>query len=232
MRIVIWIVAIAITAISLNAQDMGYDIRGTWGKPIQKDKLADAETMVDINPGYPSSWINQADYISAEITTIHNGKELMAEGSNDILSAEQRKLIHSAEIGSDIRVEVKYHVQDFLKKKLEVKTLNFGLTVVPAVQAEYIGGQESLMDYLKDKTVDILPASEEENIKLAMIKFVIDESGKVTQPIISQTSQDKDIDAIVLKAIQQMPDWKPAQDASGHPVKQSFQFVIGNSIGC
>ncbi len=232
MRAIIYIVCLTLSVHSLDAQEMGYDIRGTWGKPIPQEKLANAETMKDINPGYPSSWINQDDYISAEVTTIHDGKEMVAEGNNDVLNEEQKDLIHNADIGSDIRIEVKYHERDFLKKKLEVKTLNFELTVVPTVQAEYVGGREALMGYLKDNTVDMLPASEEGNIKLAMVKFTIDESGKVTQSIISETSKDKDIDAIVLKAIQQMPDWKPAQDASGQAVQQSFEFVIGNSIGC
>ena len=221
-----------LSSFTLTSQEMSYDIRGTWGKPIPQENLSDAKTMTDINPGYPSSWIDQEDYISAEVTTIYKGEKHVAKGDNDVLNADQRKLIHNADIGSDIKVEVKYHVRDFLKKKVEVKTLNFGLTVVPSVQATYIGGREALMDYLRENMVDLLPPSEQEDLKVAMIKFTVDETGKVTQPIVSETTQNEEIDNVIQKAINQMPDWNPAQDANGNFVPQSFEFVIGNSLGC
>ncbi len=226
------IILFAVCSFALTGQEVAYDIRGTWGKPIPQEQLAHAETMIDINPGYPSSWIDQDDYISAEVRRVYDGQELIAQGKNDILNEAQKKLIHTADIGSDIRIEVKYHERDFLKKKLEVKTLSFALTVVPTVQAEYKGGQEALIEYLRVNTADLLPPSKEENLKVAMVKFTIDEHGRVTQPIISETSKDKDIDSIILKAIQQMPNWKPAQDAAGAYVPQSFEFIIGNSLGC
>ncbi len=231
-KIALIVLVTILSTLSLVSQEMNYDIRGTWGKPIIQEQLVDVQTLKDINPGYPSSWIDEEDYISAEIITIKSGKEEKAEGLNDQLTAQQKDLIRMASIGSDIKVEVKYNVKDFLKNIVEVKTLNFGLTVVPSLQAEYKGGREALRQYLKENTVDLYPTSDNPSVAQTVIRFVIDKSGRAIHPQITETSKDEVIDALIIKAINNMPMWHPAQDAEGQPIEQEFEYVVGQVIGC
>ena len=62
--------------------------------------------MNDISPGFPSSWIS--DYISAEVSATVNGKIMKGLGQNDILSPEQKNILHQAELGTDVVVDIQY----------------------------------------------------------------------------------------------------------------------------
>ena len=63
------------------SQNIGYDVRGTYMRPIVKENLNEAKTVSDINPGYPSSWISH--YISVEVLATCNGIVMKAVSAND-----------------------------------------------------------------------------------------------------------------------------------------------------
>jgi len=49
---------------------------------------------------------------------------------------------------------------------------------------------------------------------------------------LSKTSGDQKTDKLLLKAINKMPKWKPAENSDGIKVKQEFEFSVGNCGGC
>src|SRR5687768_15039585 len=91
------------------SQNLTYEIRGKHTRGVSKEKLDRANTMVDIRPGFPSSMIE--DYTSTEISVTTNGNVMKAVGSNDTLSTEQQRLLQTAEVGSDIAVQIGYVYQ-------------------------------------------------------------------------------------------------------------------------
>ena len=109
-------------ASSGSAQELGYEVFGTYNKPILKEKLKDAATISDINPGYPSSWISS--YLSVEIMTNMNGEVMKAISLNDTLSNDQKNMLRSADIGTHITVDVKYNPKNAKKDNLDIKNTN------------------------------------------------------------------------------------------------------------
>lgn len=213
-------------------QSFGYEIQGSQAKPVAQEILAAAKTMTDINPGYPESWIEKEDYISAEIVATCNGKTKKVVGPNNILSVDQRELLAKADLGSDIEVEVKYNSKNIVTEKLVVNTMKFSLRVNPLVDAEFKGGYEQLKEYLKEHTVDKIPEATAKKIKQASVDFVINEEGKAVDIEVSKTTKDEKIDKLLLETIRNMPAWLPARNSNCVKVRQKFTFTVGMSMGC
>jgi hypothetical protein len=84
------------------AQDLKYELSSKSVNPIKKEKLATAKTMNDIIPGYPDNWIT--GYVSVEISGTCNGKIVKAKGTDQNLTKEQKALLSSVDLSTNIVV--------------------------------------------------------------------------------------------------------------------------------
>jgi TonB family protein len=185
--------------------------------------------MSDIIPYYPASWI--ANYVSVEISAISDDNTLTASGTNDILTDEQLSLINSAALGTEIVINIQYMSENTISTISEKRTLNYSTTVVPEIQAEYSSGYQQLEQYLKENAIDKISEKESEKIERAVVRFTVNEEGGISNAQIAKTSGDAGIDELLLGVINNMPAWKPAEDANGTKVEQEFVFTVGNE-GC
>jgi len=207
-----------------------YDVRGIMAKPIKRTKLVTAQTMQDINPGYPSSWIKKKDYISSKISVVIDGVIKHAAGKNDILTEEQKTFLKSADVGTEISVKVLYNYGDFLSGEFGTKNVNFSVTLLPDIEAEYIGGYLKLKEYLKLEAIDQISKMNYDNNQITLVRFTINKEGKPSDIKLIKTSDDIEIDNIIIDAVKLMPNWKPAETSTGIKVKQEFELYVGN--GC
>lgn len=212
------------------SQDMVYVVQNAYSKSIKKDELNEATTMKDINPGYPSSWIT--DYVSAEILVTYNEEVTRAEGANETLSAEQRGVLNAADIGSVVVIDVKYNKKNAITGVTVVDTMMYSARVVPEVEAEFIGGNEEMIKYFEEYAINRVPDEDGKPLPRTIVKFTINEEGEVTDARISKSSEDKGIDEYLLKVVEKMPKWRPAENSKGTKIKQDFEFSIGNNTGC
>jgi len=196
---------------------------------LTKEKLEEARTLIDLNAKYKSSWIRE--YVSVEILTNYKGKLRKAVGENEVLSQEQKDIMNLADLGSDISVIVQYVPENNLKHN-DIQEIRFSLSVDPENEAIFPGGRQQLRQYLKEQAIDKIPGGRFENYDLATIKFTIDEKGQVIDPQIFWPFKDEKTDELLLNAICNMPDWKPAEYANGTKVKQEFVLTVGNMENC
>ena len=211
------------------AQDLMFEVRGKYTRGISKEKLMSPKTMSDIRPGYPSSMIE--GYTSTEIAVITHGQTSKAIGVNETLTAEQQSLLQTADVGSNIEVNVGYIHQNPVTLIPDIRQMHFVITVVPEVEAAYPGEHQELISYLKKNAIEKIPVSFSKEMKMTLIHFTVTEEGKVSNATIIESSKDPEIDKVLLKAIRKMPDWKPAVNAEGINVEQEFEFSVGNG-GC
>lgn len=136
-----------------------------------------------------------------------------------------------ADAGTNIAVKVRYIPENTLKHN-DIKELDFSFTVDPENEAQYVGGQEQLQQYLKLTAIDKIPLTRFEKSTLAAVKFTLDEEGNVIDAHVFQSSKDAETDALLLAAIRNMPSWKPAEYANGLKVKQDFVLTVGNMESC
>ena len=212
------------------SQDLGYGVRTTYQRSVKKEKLSEAKTMRDINPGYPFSWIT--DYISTEVLVTCNGKILKSVSANDTLSTEQRSLLNMADMGTDIVVDAKHNYRNSTNSSVEVNNVHFSLTVVPDIEAEYHGGYEQMMQYLKENAIHKISETIDKALLQAIVRFTVNKEGEITNAQISKTSKDEKTDKLLLEVINKMPKWRAAQNSNGLKVKQEFEFSVGNLFGC
>ncbi len=196
---------------------------------INKKGLKEAKTLVNINRHYKPSWVKE--FVAVEISATQNGQVKQVISKSDQLNSAQKKLMNTADVGSEITVTVKY-IPDNTLKNNDVKKFNFGFTVQPESDAKYIGGKKALSRYLEKSAIAKVPNGTFKNYDLAMIKFDVNEKGKVINAKLFNSCSSPKIDELLLETIRQMPDWKPAEYANGQKVKQEFVLAVGNMANC
>lgn len=79
-------------------------------------------------------------------------------------------------------------------------------------EAEFKGGEEAWLAYIKKNTDKDLAISRDKNgaVPGVEIAFTIDEEGQVTNPKITRSSGHKNIDKDALRVIADSPKWSPA----------------------
>lgn len=186
---------------------------------------------------YPrESYSKIIDFVSVEIFASCNGKDLTSVSSGDTLSREQKNILNSVDLGTEIRVNIKFKYKNQSGGNLEnagnIITGEYAVKVVPETNAEYPGGFEQITEYLKETVINkIYQASTTGNNQQATVKFTVNEEGRMVDAKIFTTSKDPIIDQLLLDAANKMPKWKPAENPKGIKVKQVFSIPFGGG-GC
>ena len=210
-------------------QELYFEVRGNYAHSVKKEKLNEAKLINDIIPGYPENWISQ--YISVEMLATRNGNSMKANGLNNILSPEQKNILHSTELGTKIEIIVNYKSKNPATEKIENCMVNFSLMVIPEIEAEYVGGYQQLAKHIKENIINKISDNTPQQYHSGIVLFTIDENGEITDTRISKSSGDLNTDKFLIKSVNKMPKWKPAENSNGIKVKQEFLFSFGNR-GC
>jgi TonB family protein len=211
------------------AQDLNYEVHGKYIHPIKKEALVKAQSMSDLIPYYPSGWI--AAYISTDIKTTKNGTPEMAAGINDQLSTEQKQILSSADLGSDVIITIKYKSKNQVTGNIDTGRSNYSATIIPETEAEYPGGNQQMTQYLKENAINKISESTSKQLQQALVGFTVNEKGAIANAQIIKTTGDPETDKLLLKVINNMPKWSPAEDLKGRKVEQEFEFSVGMG-GC
>ncbi len=229
MKNIIISILLLCCSITSFSQGIWFEVTGIKSDVVSQEVLQTAKSMKDINEGYPSSWIKDSEYISTEISILSNGKEFKASGVNDVFTEEQKSILAKADLFEEIIVEVKY--KNIGSGNIDIKTMNFTVTVSPKNEAKYCEGYEQLREYLTEAVIDKVPESSTLQKEGAMVSFTIDENGEIINAKIEKSSTEKKVDILLLNAIKNMPKWNPAETLDGTKLKQDFEFVVGMN-GC
>jgi TonB family protein len=253
--------------ISGFSQNSGNYYFGRLTPPVKKEKLPEATTIHDMLPSlwinlvlpykdrvelekrrkmeyavgyylYPlDGYDNLVDYVSVEISVICNGQVLTSQSTNEKLTAGQKNIINTADMGSDISIKIKYTYKNGQKDNPgSDRSIMEGVvvvTVIPETEAEFPGGFNQLTKYMMENIINkISKESSVEKIQRTIVKFTVDEQGQIVDAKISNTSTDQKIDKLILDAMNKMPVWRPAENSKGIKVKQEFTIPFGGGIGC
>lgn len=213
-----------------STQEISYQVHKSYPSlSITTSELAEAKTLLDLNAFYKPEWIKQ--YIKVEISVTCNGSSQRAISKTDQLSPEQKEIMHCADAGSDIRVIVDYIPENNLSHN-EAQQVDFKFYVEPEVDAQYIGGQAALLQYIESEAISSIPSNTFEDYDVAAVKFSIMENGHIANAEIFETSQSETIDALLLDVICNMSPWVPAIYADGSAAPQDYVLTVGNMENC
>ena len=237
-KIIIILATIGFGNLSILAQfsetkkELFYDVKAIGEKPIKKSIIKNAQKLDDILESYPNSWITS--YQSVEISATENGKTIKASGKNSVLTKEQKNILASAALYSDVVIDVRYTHKDNITKAEEKSTMHVPLTVSPDMCAEYIDGKESMMKHIRENSAGNISSKLIASKKEANLQFCINENGVIENVIIKKSSGDTHIDNNLVELIYKMQKWKPAQNKDGSKTKQFFELTISGdpNRGC
>lgn len=213
------------TFLSGFAQDLEYEVRGKYLRTVTKDVLEHSNLLSDIIAGYPVNWVKE--YVSVDVLTEKDGKTEIAKGENQVLNTEQKSILNKADLESEVHINVRYISINSVTERKENNEMVVKMTVVPDIQAEFEGGYENLKKYLKDNLIDRIIENTPPEFQKGKVVFKIDPNGKLVDAEILESSGDTNMDNFLLEVFRNMPNWKPAQNATGEKVKQRFEFSMG-----
>lgn len=211
------------------SQDMGYELRARNTRAVTKQNLYEVKLISDIIPGYPVNWVT--DYISVEVMANSNGQSIKAKSENDVLTTRQQDILNNVNPGTDIVINILYKSKNSVTDKIETSNMNVLMTVVPEIEAEYMGGKQQLKKYLMENFSNKITETVPVELQEGMVKFTVNEAGEIGNVQIAKSSGDLKTDQLLLEAIHNMPKWKPAENSMGIKVKQEFAFSLGK-VGC
>jgi len=212
-----------------SSKELNFEVHGNYKRPVKKETLNEAKYLSDYIAGYPVNWI--INYVSVEISGTSNGKAMKAISSNDALSVEQKNILATVDLGTEIVTNVKYKYKNTITDNLEDYEAHISMMIVPETEAEYIGGRELMKKYLRENVINKIPETTREKLQQGIVIFTVSEEGEIVNAKISQSSGDTKADKLMVKAITKMPKWKPAENSKHVKVKQEFEFSVGNG-GC
>ncbi|HQV75069.1 MAG TPA: energy transducer TonB [Flavobacteriales bacterium] len=95
----------------------------------------------------------------------------------------------------------------------------------PTTEASFIGGKDKMISYLK---ANIVPSVTKGIgwLKPPVVNFSVNTLGAVESVELVETSGNAGLDEQMVKVIEDMPRWKPAQSADGKVVSQPFEFKV------
>ncbi len=225
MKKLVFGLLLSTTFLSGIAQELAYEVRGKYLKTVTKDVLEHSNLLSDIIAGYPVNWVKE--YVSVDVLTEKDGKTEIAKGENQVLNTEQKSILNKADLESEVHINVRYLSINSVTERKENNEMLVKMTVVPDIQAEFEGGYENLKKYLKDNLIDRIIENTPPEFQKGKVVFKIDPNGKLVDAEILESSGDINMDIFLLEVFRNMPNWKPAQNATGEKVKQRFEFSMG-----
>jgi len=215
---------------NVQKADLLYMVGGTYSRSVTKSKLLNSSVLGDFIRGYPTNWIST--YISVEITSDYNGVKTSLLSKSDVLSIEQKIMFTALGVDADVTILVKYNTKNLITNALEESEMNVSLTVIPEIEAEFIGGYDKMIAYLKKNSAGKIAMISNAQFQSSVIKFTIGKSGKAENVMLMKTTGNAEIDTLLIKLIENMSKWNSAKNQKNESVSQQFEFKIGGMGGC
>lgn len=202
---------------------------GNYTPPFYKEQLFKAKLISDIIPDCPTHWNTLINYVAIQIMVSSDGHILLEESISDTLTLNQKRLLNSADMCSEISIKIKFRYKDTtyaIGSNEKIKTMNFKAAVVPAIEAEFPGGYAQAIVYVKENVIKKIQAIDTSKYTPRMTAaFVVDEEGNVNNAKIIKSSNNPELDRLLLEQINKMPKWTPATNIKGERVKQEFKIA-------
>ncbi len=206
--------------------DLIYNVSSRFIHTVTKENLISAKNIFDILP--QKAFVSVEDYHSVQVAILEDNEEITEHGENDILTTNQIKLLKSTDYSGNLYVRADYKVKNNITGLLENDYLTYYMTIVPEEEAEYFGGKEGLITYLKENSKRETEHITLENLKPGKVNFTISKEGRIKNVELSSTCGYNTVDDFLVNLVSNIPgNWKPASNSVGDKVAQEFVFFFG-----
>jgi hypothetical protein len=214
--------------------DLYFDIRNRWST-MTKENLIRAKSLNDIVPGEADK--TRDSYKNVTISVLHNDKdvrdiETMAMGQSVELNNAQINLLRSCDYSTNLRFTALNRLLNPETGIFRDDSLVYYMTITPEKEAEYEGGFDTLIDYLKEISKEEVAIIKKNKLQPGKVFFTVSKDGTISNVKLVSTSGYPSVDTELKNIINNMPKkWEPARNSKGEKVDQEFVFFFG-IMGC
>jgi len=218
------------------AINLFYKVGSRFNATISKEDLRKATTVADIVPDR-AEWSKIAFRTMKVAVMQDGGEDVEALGDDGTLTAEQLKLLQTADYSTNFNLHGKgTNKTNSLAVSQgaiwEESPYAYYLTVVPEQEATFIAGYDALIAYLKESSKEQTSFITEKGLLPCRIDFTVTKAGTIEHISIDASSGFPKVDQTLVQLVRDMTGmWTPARNASGEPVDQQLVFFFGKE-GC
>jgi len=210
--------------------DLFYSIRNRWST-MTKDELQQVKSIKDIIKD--DERYKRDSFWNVRIDILHNYKdvrdvEISEIGQQEQLTAAQLRLLNSIDYSTNIRFSA-------LNKRTNLhsgvvisdSTLHY-VTIIPENEAEFKGGKQALLEYLKESSKDEVAIITEDKLEPGKIYFTVTAHGTIDNVHLGWTCGFPSVDEALMQIVSEIPKkWEVASNSNGEKVDQEFVFFFG-----
>ena len=206
-----------------------YKVEPRFIARITKENLHNATSIIDILPKEATKFMET--YQNVLVSILQDDGEIKEFGVNETLNEAQLKLIRSADYSTN------FYINADCKQKSQVGRsydydLVYYMSVIPEQEAKFVGGNDALVEYLKESSKAATAIITEDKLRPGKVDFTVSKDGKITNVKLESTSGFPSVDEKLVELIENMPEkWQPATNSKGEKVDQGLVFFFG-LFGC
>ena len=205
--------------------DLVYHVDHRFVTTITKEILHNAKSITDILPVKAIKSVET--YKNARISILYDESETTEIGDGDLLNAAQSALLMTTDYSTDIRITSICQKRNNDGELVE-DSLVYYMTVIPEQVAEFAGGQEALINYLRENSREKVAIIKEDERQASKIRFTVTKKGTIANVQMTGTTGYSSVDKALVELIIQMPQkWTPALNSKGEKVDQELVFFFG-----
>ena len=210
--------------------DLVYKIGHRFATAVTKEQVHNAKSIVEILPERATKRVKS--YQKSEVAIVKRDHNIAELGTSDLLNEAQLNLIQKTDYSTNFFVSAICKRKDAYTGKLRRDSIVYWMTIIPEQQANYFGGNEVLINYLRKNSEEMTSIIREDKLQPGRVNFTVTKDGNVANVWLDSTCGYPKIDAYLVDLINGMPaKWQPATNAAGEKADQELVFFFGQE-GC
>ncbi len=206
--------------------DLYYHVAPRFNHRVTKEDLSNVKSIMDI---YPENATNDhQSFHNVKVAILSDGKEIVENGENEFLTDAQKDLLSKLDYSTNFYVHADCKRKNSYTGLWEDNYIVYYITVVPEKQAEYVNGQEALIQYLKEKSARYTGVIERKHLQPGKVSFTVTKTGEIDGVKLTSTSGYQSVDQKLIGIIKELPgEWDSATNSKGEKVDQELVFYFG-----
>lgn len=210
-------------------ENFSYAVGSRFINHVTKEKLQKAKTISGIVPDGAADDVREFWDVRIKLL---DEKTPEAKAKDDQLTEDQLKLIQTFDYSSNFSIEAFCMMKNHETGEYEKQCFVYYMTVIPEKYAEYNGGNQAFIDYLKHGSKEETEGVKRKDLQPGKIRFTVLKNGTIADVELESTSGDKKVDDKMMELVNNSPNkWTPAQNMQGEKIDQVMVYSFG-LIGC
>ena len=212
--------------------DFVYNVDSRFMSTITKEDLHKAKSILDFLPKEQTDPVFKYKSVSVIILDDNKPTDKKEVGDSEVFTDAQIELIKSIDYSTNFVIWADFQEMNNDVNHLVNNYFSPHMTVVPENEAAYINGEQVLIDYLRENSIEKTTIVNKKKLGSGKIFFTVTKDGNISDVKLRSTSGSPSIDLYMIELVKSIPgSWEAATNSIGQKVDQELVFSYG-TMGC